>query len=35
MPETKLKSLYMGKSIEDLKKMYNVDDVIKGKKAKM
>jgi hypothetical protein len=34
MPETKLKSLYLGKSIEDLKKLYTIDDIIKGKKAK-
>jgi hypothetical protein len=34
MPETKLKTLHLGKSITDLKKMYNIDDVIKGKKAK-
>jgi hypothetical protein len=34
MPETKLKSLYLGKSIADLKEKYSIDDAIKGKKAK-
>jgi hypothetical protein len=33
MPETKLKSLYMGKSVEDLKRHYNVAESIKGKKV--
>ncbi|XP_021934283.1 ubiquitin carboxyl-terminal hydrolase 8 isoform X2 [Zootermopsis nevadensis] len=35
MPETKLKPLYIGKSISDLKVLYNVDEFIKGKKATM
>jgi hypothetical protein len=35
MPETKLKSLYMGKSVEDLKKFYNIGESIKGRKAKV
>ena len=34
MPETKLKSLYMGKSVEDLKMHYNINESIKGHKAK-
>jgi ubiquitin carboxyl-terminal hydrolase 8 len=34
MSETKLKSLYLGKSIADLKKGFSIDDIIKGKKAK-
>jgi hypothetical protein len=34
MPETKLKSLHLGKSVEDLKKYYNIDEAIKGRKAK-
>jgi len=34
MPETKLKPLHLGKSIEDLKKHYNIDESIKGRKAK-
>jgi hypothetical protein len=34
MPETKVKSLYLGKSIADLKERCDVDDIIKGKKAK-
>jgi hypothetical protein len=34
MPETKLKSLYMGKSVADLKRYYNIDESIKGHKAK-
>jgi hypothetical protein len=34
MPETKLKSLYIGKSIEDLERYYNIGDSIKGHKAK-
>ncbi|XP_069679100.1 ubiquitin carboxyl-terminal hydrolase 8 isoform X2 [Periplaneta americana] len=35
MPETKLKSLHVGKSISDLKEQYNISEAIKGKKAKM
>lgn len=35
MPETKLKPLYVGKSISDLKAHYNVGESIKGKKAMM
>jgi len=34
MPETKLKSLYMGKSVEDLKKFYNISEAIKGYETK-
>jgi hypothetical protein len=35
MPETKLKSLHMGKSVEDLKRYYNnIGESIKGRKAK-
>jgi hypothetical protein len=34
MPETKLKSLHMGKSVEDLKMHYNIGESIKGRKAK-
>ncbi|PSN37265.1 hypothetical protein C0J52_17324 [Blattella germanica] len=35
MPETKLKSLHLGKSIADLKDKYNVTETIKGKQAKL
>jgi hypothetical protein len=34
MPETKLKPLYMGKSLEDLKRFYNIGESIKGRKVK-
>jgi hypothetical protein len=34
MPETKLKSVHLGKSVEDLKKYYNIDEAIKGRKPK-
>jgi hypothetical protein len=35
MPETKLKSLYKGKSVSDLEKYYDIGELTKGKKAKM
>jgi hypothetical protein len=33
MPETKLKPLYLGKSIADLATHYEINETIKGKKA--